>query len=205
MAEIILPHKQLMSPKWIEKNAVITGPYTVTNDYYEITSTSGADNQRALRVQLVPPNILTATYDYTVTMLVALDTSIAVTNDHDPIFGISDMKNFMGFETNDVSNYPYNGPCISVQGVVGTSQLQDPKYGISPKVNSTHYSSEVTGRIKLSEQWGSCHTEHNEGYTVAVSYQNVLDPWGGLYFEFYRNDANEHYRIKYIEVTVESS
>ena len=205
MAGTFLPYKQLMSPKWIEKNAIITGPYTVTNDYYEITSTSGATNQRALRVQIVPPHILTSTDSYTVTVLVAMDTSIAVTNDHDPIFGISDMKNFMGLETNDVQNYKTNGPCTSVQADVGASQLQNTIYGKSPIVDSSHYSSEVTARIRPSEQWGSCHTEHNEGYTVAVNYGNSLDPWDGLYFEFYRNHAIEEYRIKYMEVTVECS
>ena len=92
----------------------------MTDDYY------GATNQRALWVQIVPPHTLTSNDSYTVTASVAMDTNIAVTNDHDPIFGISDMKNFMGLETSDVQNYKYNGingPCISVQAVVGTSQI----------------------------------------------------------------------------------
>ena len=31
------------------------------------------------------------------------------------------------------------------------------------KVNSRHFSSEITMQIKPNDQWGSCHTEHDEG------------------------------------------
>ena len=67
---------------------------------------------------------------------------------------------------------------------------------------SQHFSSEITMQIKPNDQWGSCHTEHEEGIVRIVSYQRKLDLTKGLYFQMYRHDAAEQYRIEYIAVEV---
>ena len=58
-------------------------------------------------------------------------------------------------------------------------------------------------QLRPSENWGSCHTEQNQGYVAIANYQHSLDPSNGLYLEFYHDNANEHYSIKYIEVRLE--
>ena len=68
-----------MTPKWIDKNAVITGPHALNSQYFEIALTTGAAFQRALQIPLVAPNILTSTDSVTVTVTVAIDTVTAVT------------------------------------------------------------------------------------------------------------------------------
>ena len=56
--ETIIPYDQLMTPEWIESNAEITGNHQLTQDYYEILPATGETYQQALRVPLLPPNIL---------------------------------------------------------------------------------------------------------------------------------------------------
>ena len=52
-----LPYHQMMSPKWLEKNAEFTAPITIYPQYIEILPVS-TDYERALQVQLVVPNTL---------------------------------------------------------------------------------------------------------------------------------------------------
>ena len=74
---------------------------------------------------------------------------------------------------------------------------------VLPTVTSLCYSSEIKIQLRPAEQWGSCHTEHDGGYTNVGNYQRLLDPSKGLQLEIYRGDANEKYRIKYIAVNVD--
>ena len=54
-------------------------------------------------------------------------------------------------------------------------------------------------QVKPNDQWGSCHTEHDEGLVNIVNYQSKLDITKGLYLQMYRSDdADEKYDIKYI-------
>ena len=204
MVRTIVPYDQLMTPVWIEQNAEITGPHTVTSSYYEISSTTGARYQRALRVQLLPPGLSMNISDtFTITITFALDTEIAQTSDHDPVFGISDMKSFVGFITFDIQNFPNYAPCVYLDGDVGSSGLANAVFGNGPKTNSKRYSSEVKMHIRPTEKWGSCHTEQEDGMTLVTSYQRSLDPANGLFLEAYRHDAKEKYHIKYIEVDLQ--
>ena len=65
-------------------------------------------------------------------------------------------------------------------------------------MSSREYSSEITIQIKPNDQWGSCHTEHDEGLINIVNYQHKLDITKGLYLQMYRSSAAEKYHIKYI-------
>ena len=69
-----------------------------------------------------------------------------------------------------------------------------------PSISSRKYSKI---QLRPAEQWGSCHTEHDAGYTNVGNYRHLLNPSEGLYFEVYHKDAHEKYRIKYITVDVD--
>ena len=115
------------------------------------------------------------------------------------------MHSYVGFITLDVTNYPKYTPCNSVEADVGSSTLQNRSSGKDGPIidYSGQSSSEVKMQLRPSENWGSCHTEQNQGYVNIANYQHSLDPSNGLYLEFYRDNANEHYSIKYIEVRLE--
>ena len=187
-----------MSPKWIYNNAVITGPHALYPQYFEILPTTGVANQRALQIPLVAPNILTSIDSVTVTVTVALDVSLASSNDHDPTIGISDGLSFIGFYMPD----RYASPCWIRDGDSSTAVLSVINSIYGPTVISKRYTSEVKIQLKPAEQWGSCHTEHDGGYSHAGSYRHLLDPSKGLYLEIYRGSTSEKYRIKYIVVDV---
>jgi len=188
-----------MTPKWINKNAEITGSHALYPQYLEILPSTGAMYQHALRVQLVPPNILKSTDSVTVKMTVALDTTIAKV-DHDPYIGISDGTSFTGF----VSYEKYNYPCSLVEGNGSTKVLKDiHKADGSTSVTSTRYPTETKIQFKTAEKWGSCYTGHDEGHINIGNFERLLDLSNGLYFEIYRDHAKEKYRIKYIEIDVD--
>ena len=199
MVQTVLPYHRVMTPKWIHNNAVITGPHALYPQYLEILGTTGVLHQRALKVQLVPPNILTSTDSVIVTVTVAVDASYASSNDHDPSIGISDGLSFIG--ANAADRYSY--PCGIREGNSNTAILTQINGFNGPTVTSQRYSSEIKVQLKPAEQWGSCHTEHDGGYTNAGNYQRLLDPSRGLHLEIYRNDAYEKYHIKYIVVDVD--
>ena len=193
-----------MTPMWIDKNAEKVGPNAVMYGYYEILPSTGAKYQRALRVPLIETGVISPTDSFTVTITVALDTTLADTDDHDPIFGISDRKYFLGFQTLDVHDYPNYSPCYRLEGSVGESILENRQQGGGPKTNTTHYSSEVRVQIRPTEHWGSCHTEQADGLVNQEAYKYDFDPSDdGMYLEFYRHNAEEEYRIKFIKVEID--
>ena len=203
MVQTVLPYHRVMCPKWIHSNAVITGPFALYPQYFEILPTTGAKYQRALQVQLIAPNILTSTDSVTVTVTVALDTTLPDNNDHDILFGISDGVSFFGFQAIDKRDYPTWSPCAKFEGKVVQTTLQNRQLGNGPLVTSQKYSSEIKLQIKPTEKWGSCHTEHDGGYVIIHNYQSSFDLTKALYFEVYRDTASEKYRIKYIVVGVD--
>ena len=188
-----------MTPKWIENNAVITGPHALYPQYFEILPTTGAPFQRALQFTLVAPNILTSTDSVTVTVTVAMDVSYASSNDHDPIIGLSDGISFIGVNAPERNSHP----CRVWEGKSSSVLLNSVSVNNGPTVTSQRYSSEIKIQLRPAEQWGSCHTEHDGGYTNVGNYQRLLDPSKGLHLEIYRQNAPEKYRIKYIVVDVD--
>ena len=188
-----------MTPKWIHSNAVITGPHALNSQYFEILPTTGSNEQRALQIPLVAPNILTSTDSVTVTVTVAVDVSYASSNDHDPNIGISDGTSFIGVHVVDGSA----APCVIIDGDSSTTVLTRISRIAGPTVTSRRYSSEIKVQLRPAEQWGSCHTEHDGGYTNVGNYQRLLDPSKGLCLEIYYHRATQKYRIKYIVVDVD--
>ena len=137
------------------------------------------------------------------TITAALDPTIPLTDDHDPIFTISDKKSFMGFQTLDVQNFPRYTPCFRLEGDLNEETLKNRQQGSGPLTNSTRYSSEIQMQFRPAEKWGSCHTEEADGFLNIATYRSSLDLSNGLYFEFYRHQAREVYRIRYIKVEVD--
>ena len=132
-----------------------------------------------------------------------MDTVLADSADHDPTFGISDGTSFVGFIAVDKDNYGSDVPCYNWEGDIKDNILQNKVSDhTGKKVNSRRYSSVITIQIKPNDQWGSCHTEHDEGYVRINNYQQKLNLTKGLYFEMYRHDAAEKYRIEYIAAEV---
>ena len=121
-----------------------------------------------------------------------------------PYFGISDGERFIGFQVVDKGNYVDHRPCYLAEGDnvknVLTNTTTD-NYGLTPN-SPQGYSSEVKIQIKPGEKWGSCHTEHDEGFVYIANYQRTLDLTKGLYFDIYRGSAGEVHRIRYITVDV---
>ena len=187
-----------MTPKWIHSNAVITGPHALYSEYFEILPTT-VPLQRALQIPLVAPNILTSTDSVTVTVTVAMDVSYASSNDHDPTIGISDGISFIGINAPDRKSHP----CYIREGNSSTVLLNHVNVNNGPTVTSQRYSSEIKIQLRPVEQWGSCHTEHDGGYTNVGNYQHLLYPSKGLQLEMYREHGPEKYRIKYIVVDVD--
>ena len=188
-----------MSPKWIHSNAVITGPHALYPQYFTILPTTGVAFQRALTTQLVAPNILKSIDCVTVTVTVAVDVTYATSNEHDATIGISDGMSFIGFIAPD----RVASPCYYHEGDSNTDVLQNRNHAYGTAVTYRRYSSEIKKQIRPAEQWGSCHTEHDEGYTDIANYQHLLDPSKGLYLEWCRGNAEKKYHIKYIVVDVD--
>ena len=190
-----------MTPSWLYNHSNITGPHSLNPQFLEFLP-STVTFQQILQVQLVAPNVLTSTHCISVAMTIAMDTALADSGDHDPSFGISDGKSFVGFQIPDKGNYGNIPPCRGHEGDDVNGILTNENRGNGPLVTSRLYSSEIKVQIRPTEQWGSCHTEHDEGYTNTGNYQCKLNLTNGLYLEMYRNNAGEAYRIKYIVVDV---
>ena len=199
----ILPYHQLMTPNWLSNHSTIIGQTSFNPQYLEILSAT-VDFQHRLRVQLVPPNILTSSHSISVTMTIAMDTTLADSGDHDPMFGISDGNSFVGYALFDQRNYHDLPPCLNTEGDIVDGVLSNSPAIIRSNsvVMSRSYSSEVKLQIRPTEQWGSCHTEHDEGYTNVGNYQRTLDLTNALFLEMYQHHASETYRIKYIVVDI---
>jgi len=190
-----------MTPRWLYKHSTINGPYSLNHQYLEFLPSTVA-YQQLLQVQLVEPHVLTSTDCISVTITIAMDTALADSADHDPSFGISDGKSFIGFLIPDKNNYGTISPCRSFEGDNVDDVLKNTKVDGTSLVTSRLYSSEVKLQIRPAEQWGSCHTEHDEGYTNIANYNRKLDLTNGIYLDMYRSDVGEKYRIKYIVVDI---
>ena len=92
---------------------------------------------------------------------------------------------------------------LHVEGDVVKNALKNAVQGNGPVVSSRQYSGEIQITIKPTERWGSCHTEHDDGYVNIQNYQPLIDLTKPLYFEVYRQHIPEKYRIKYIVVDVD--
>ena len=181
-----------MTPEWLYKYSTVTKPFTVYPKYLEIPA-GKVSFERLIQAELIAPNILTVTDSVAVKLTIAMDTVLADSRDHDPIFGISDGISFIGFKALDKGNYGTHTPCYSNEGDATNTYLNNRVTASTrTRVTSRDYSSEITIQIKPNDQWGSCHTEHDEGHVHIATYQRKLDLSKGLYLQMYRSDINEN-------------
>ena len=103
-----------MTPDWLYKYSTITKPFTVRPKYLEILAETA--NERLIQAELIAPNILTATDSVVVTLTIAMDTVLADSGDHDPVFGVSDRTSFVGFIAVDKNNYVTSVSCYDYEG-----------------------------------------------------------------------------------------
>ena len=103
-----------MTPDWLYKHSTVTKPFTVWPKYLEILA--GTANECLIQAQLIAPNILTATDSVVVTLTAAMDTVLADSGDHNPIFGVGDGTSFVGFIAVDKNNYVTSVPCYDYEG-----------------------------------------------------------------------------------------
>ena len=189
----IIPYKQLMTPRWIDQNAEKTGPYNVMPEYYEIVNTTGSKYQRALWVELVPlVAIITSTSSCTVTIAAALDPTLALTHDHDPIFAINNKKSrsVMGFQIVDVINSAV--PCFCFEGDLNEETLKQVAERVRPMAQFHNFFQQDKIAVdwfdlicdfmqfRPAEKWGSCHTEEYGRFLNIATYRSSLDPSNGL-------------------------
>ena len=179
-----------MTPSYLQRNATITGPYVLTPQYLEISSTTGDNLQCALKIQLVAPDILTNADCVGITVTVTFDSKLAE-NDYDPRIGITDGINFNGFAVGDPA---YTVPIDGNSGKLFSKQVT-----AGNTINAPQYSAEIKLQFKPSENWGSA---YDNNYTTIGYYQNILDLTKGLYLEMYRDHIQEKYHIRYITVDV---
>ena len=86
---------------------------------------------------------------------------------------------FIGYVTPDRAS-----PCQYFEGDINTDTSQNPNHIFGPTVTSRCYSSEIKMQIRPTEKWGSCHTEHDEGYTYIANYQHLVDISKGLFWRY---------------------
>ena len=194
---------ELMTPDWLYKHAIITKPFTVYSNYIDFP-TGGTTHQRLIQTELIAPNTLTATDDVAVTLTVAMNV-VKARAIFDPIFGVSDGSTFCGFIAVHTSHYISLPPCYKFEGLISSDKALSNirrDYTAGHKVTSRAYSSEITIQIKPNEQWGSCHTEHDEGHIKISNYDGKLDLTKGLYLEIYCDSTSEQYNLEYIKTSV---
>ena len=99
---------------------------------------------------MISPGILSSTDDITVIITVAMDTVVAQ-GDHDPKFGISDGKSFIGFQILDKGNYHNLSSCYSNEADIINKIFTNIKAGTGSFVVSRKYVSEVKLQIRPKE------------------------------------------------------
>ena len=154
LVQEIIPYHQLMTPKWLHQYSIITGNYSLYPHYLEIHPTTvigQPEYQLALEVKLVDPYILKVTDYVSVTVTIAMDTELANDKDHDPSFGISDGKSFVGFIAYDKSNYHDHSPCRHREGKTSGGLLKNLIHTKGPFITSDSYSSEIKLQFRPAE------------------------------------------------------
>ena len=79
-----------------------------------------------------------------------MDTTLADSRDHDPLFGISDGESFVGYAIPYQGNYYGSSPCFNIEGDIINGVLTNIPSFIDPNsiVTSRSYSSEVKLQIR---------------------------------------------------------
>ena len=195
-----------MTPLWLETNAAnISESRSTTADQMTFINSS-KDWELLLRVPLVAAGDLENGTSLTVEITVANDVSIGETIDSDPNYGLSDGRNFIGFESVDTWNYFDWAPCFGTQAISGETLTShenlEERTGLVPTTSFYPDQFIFTLALKPDKAWGFCFTAHGGGYTKTANYATQLVPSYGLALEVYKGTKTERVGIKFIKVTV---
>ena len=158
--------------------------------------------ERFSQVPLVPPNRLSEDGTYLISITIRhkkMDTSHP---DSDLILMISDNASCTGFWFMDQQ------PFVTVAGKPGVvlTKMSRSVSGVrvDPTSEPSSYPELWQMRMRLTKQstWGNVWAASKEGKGHQSTYPHVLKPHNGLWLELYRDDPQESYQIKYIEVTI---
>jgi len=155
-----------------------------------------------LKVPIIPADILEDSTLVTLKIVVSMDKDFGEKEDSDPIYGVSDGVNFLGFETVDRGNYGADAPCFQMEGISGNSLSGRMWMNSPPRPNDSFYDGQFVITLKLNKHWGSCYTAHDGGFVKTAAYSKRLLLSKGLTLEVYKGNKDERVGIKFIEVTV---
>ena len=124
------------------------------------------------------------------------------TSDSDFLLAICDGTVCNGVFISDTENYP-NVACNYVtieSGVTFTSIVNTGRCGTP--ITYQHFPNTATLTFYPTNKWGSFSIPSSGGYTMAIRFTRQLDLTQGLYLEVYGTDANEEYKLMFMQVKV---
>ena len=186
-----------MTPQCLEDHAGLSQLIAATpeNLHFKVNQ-AGA---RLIKVPLFQKGEL-PTDDIIVTITVHLEDP--PTSDSDFLPAICDGIVCNGVFISDTGNYP-NGACNYVtieSGVTFTTILSTGRCGAP--ITYQQFPNTATLTFYPMNKWGSFSIPSSGGYTTAIRFTRQLDLTKGLYLEVYGGDANEEYKLMFMEVKV---
>ena len=197
-------YHQTMTPAWLVAHASYINSYRSSTTEQLTFNAGSVDHAALLKVPMITAVLQKSTM-LTVKIVVSNDVNIGTNEDSDIRYGVSDGISFVGFETKDTETYTIAAPCFGYEGSSGTSLTgRKPISYSSPRPSDSFYPGQFVITLKLDahENWGSCYTAHDGGLVNTAGYNNRLVLSKGLTLEVYRDEKDERYGIKFIEVTV---
>ena len=189
-----------MDPDWLLDHGSVIGLVSSSNDLLHFRNP--VLYTRLIRVPLFQKDEL-CTED--ITVKIKLFFQDPPTTDSDPAIMLCDKDscngNWIADRYNQISGLTcqfggftpgYVGTVFEASSTCGGLAITSPY--ISPKA--------VTVTYKPARQWGSFHLPTNGGFTAASTFTSKLDVTQGLFVELYGNNANEEYKLEYMEVEV---
>ena len=189
---------KVMTPQWLQDHASLNHLIAASP-----TSLHFRPNQQSARMIKVPlfQRGELPTDDITVTITVHLEDP--PTSDSDFVAAICDGTVCNGLYISDSGNYP-NHACNYLtmnSGVVRTSITSLGNCG-GIRITYTTFPNTVTITFYPIHKWASFSIPPSGGYTTAGTFTRQLDLTKGLYLEAYGDNANEQYKLQFMEVKV---
>eukprot|EP00117_Sycon_ciliatum_P005211 scpid83428/ scgid9249/ len=191
---------QMMTPEWLRSHATFYETPVITAEQVAFIPAE-VRYHRLLSVPLVSAGQLSADKTYLISMTIRHTKMNQHVADNDLMLAISDEKSAIGFWFMDQQ------PFVTLAGVPGvvltkiTRSIPDlePPSSSAASPEIWHMRMRLTAQSSWGTVWGPSLSAGQGRQSV---YPRLLKPSGGLSLELYRNDPNEAYLIKYIEVTI---
>ena len=187
---------KVMTPQWLEDHASLNQLIASTpeNLHFRVNKI----HSRLIKVPLFQRGEL-PTDDIIVTITVHLEDP--PTSDSDFLPAICDGTVCNGFWISDFGNYP-NQACTYGTIASGVNFTLIWSRLCRAPITYRHFPNTVTLTFYPANKWGSFSIPPSGGYTTAGTFIQQLDLTQGLYLEVYGTDANEEYKLMFMEVKV---